>query len=233
MLFVGWDVGGWNCDKNSTSRDALIVLDRGGVVQGIPWRGNLASVVLASSNIDEFKQAVFSKCKVENISGDCSIVLAIDAPLAFPEAFLRLQSRRVAVNLGQRSVENPYLYRFTERRLSLEGHTPLSAVKDMIGSQATKAMHLIACVFENDAGIGVWEAADGSFALETYPALCRKRAPERFVEPPDLARAKPDIADAWVCAAVARIYAMNGSLLEHPVPEAPRSEGWIWAPRKA
>ena len=188
MLFVGWDVGGWSCDKNSTSRDALIVLDRGGVVQGIPWRGNLASVVLASSNIDEFKQAVFSKCKVENISGDCPIVLAIDAPLAFPEAFLRLQSRRVAVNLGQRSVENPYLYRFTERRLSLEGHTPLSAVKDMIGSQATKAMHLIACVFENDAGIGVWEAADGSFALETYPALCRKRAPERFVEPPDIAR---------------------------------------------
>ena len=28
-LFIGWDVGGWNCDKNPASRDALVVLDAG------------------------------------------------------------------------------------------------------------------------------------------------------------------------------------------------------------
>lgn len=26
-LFIGWDVGAWNCDKNPISRDALVVLD--------------------------------------------------------------------------------------------------------------------------------------------------------------------------------------------------------------
>jgi hypothetical protein len=26
-LFMGWDVGGWNCDRNPASRDALVVLD--------------------------------------------------------------------------------------------------------------------------------------------------------------------------------------------------------------
>lgn len=26
-LFIGWDVGAWNCDKNPSSRDALVVLD--------------------------------------------------------------------------------------------------------------------------------------------------------------------------------------------------------------
>lgn len=24
-LYIGWDVGGWNCDKNNKSRDALMI----------------------------------------------------------------------------------------------------------------------------------------------------------------------------------------------------------------
>ena len=31
QLFIGWDVGGWNCDKNPTSRDALVVLHAAGM----------------------------------------------------------------------------------------------------------------------------------------------------------------------------------------------------------
>ena len=26
-FFIGWDVGGWNCDKNGESRDAIVILD--------------------------------------------------------------------------------------------------------------------------------------------------------------------------------------------------------------
>lgn len=25
--FIGWDVGAWDCDKNSNSRDAILILD--------------------------------------------------------------------------------------------------------------------------------------------------------------------------------------------------------------
>lgn len=27
VLLIGWDVGGWNCDRNRLSRDALVVVD--------------------------------------------------------------------------------------------------------------------------------------------------------------------------------------------------------------
>jgi hypothetical protein len=27
LYSIGWDVGGWNCDKNDASRDAIVILD--------------------------------------------------------------------------------------------------------------------------------------------------------------------------------------------------------------
>ncbi|WP_081139039.1 hypothetical protein [Halomonas sp. BC2] len=33
-LYIGWDVGGWNCDHNPASRDALVVLD---APQQVAW----------------------------------------------------------------------------------------------------------------------------------------------------------------------------------------------------
>jgi hypothetical protein len=40
QVFIEWDVGGWNCEKNPNSRDALVVLDASGTRIGQPWRGN-------------------------------------------------------------------------------------------------------------------------------------------------------------------------------------------------
>ena len=40
-FFIGWDVGGWNCDNNSNSRDAIVILDDDLTLVGKPWRGNL------------------------------------------------------------------------------------------------------------------------------------------------------------------------------------------------
>ena len=39
--FLGWDVGGWNCDKNGKSRDAIVILNQNVEIVGKPWRGNL------------------------------------------------------------------------------------------------------------------------------------------------------------------------------------------------
>ena len=30
QFYLGWDVGGWNCDKNALSRDALVLLNAKG-----------------------------------------------------------------------------------------------------------------------------------------------------------------------------------------------------------
>jgi len=36
-----WSIGGWNCDKNQNSRDAIVILDANHEIVGTPWRGNL------------------------------------------------------------------------------------------------------------------------------------------------------------------------------------------------
>jgi hypothetical protein len=42
-----------------------------------------------------------------------------------------------------------------------------------------------------------------------------------------------DIRDALVCAVVAHLYANMPAAMEHPTPDAPRAEGWIWRPTPA
>jgi hypothetical protein len=47
---IGWDVGGWNCDKDSKSRDALVIVGARGELLGQPWRGNLRHVINEAVN---------------------------------------------------------------------------------------------------------------------------------------------------------------------------------------
>ena len=65
VVYVGWDVGGWNCDKNSTSRDALVMLDSQGEILGFPWRGNLAHLINESDNQQAFLSGVFDLCELD------------------------------------------------------------------------------------------------------------------------------------------------------------------------
>jgi hypothetical protein len=228
QVFIGWDVGGWNCDKNPNSRDALVVLDASGARIGQPWRGNLRQTINASTTADDFLTAILALCKLP--AGAAKTTLAIDAPLGFPAAFAELITGGTAQPDIGKSATNPYLYRLTERRLVDEGITALSAVKDMIGSQSTKAMHIVAR-FTKAIALGVWSDGVGLTIIETYPALCRKRSSGSFN---DLALATSskdgDILDAEVCAHIARAFTQRRDWLEGPTPDAPVSEGWIWAP---
>jgi hypothetical protein len=52
-FYMGWDVGGWNCDKNGKSRDALVILDAELKLIGKPWRGNLTDAINAASDSAE------------------------------------------------------------------------------------------------------------------------------------------------------------------------------------
>ncbi|MGO9017169.1 MAG: hypothetical protein ACLQVJ_02350 [Syntrophobacteraceae bacterium] len=45
FFYIGWDVGGWNCDKNLNSRDAIVILDSALAIMGKPWRGNLRTAI--------------------------------------------------------------------------------------------------------------------------------------------------------------------------------------------
>ena len=229
QVFIGWDVGGWNCDKNPNSRDALVVLDGTGARIGQPWRGNLRQTLNTTSNAADFLFAILALCKLPTAAPPRATI-AIDAPLNFPTAFAQLIIGGAALTEIGQSAANPYLYRATERRLVAEGVTPLSAVKDMIGSQSTKAMHAVAR-YTSRIAPGVWSDGAHLTLIETYPALCRSRARGIFNDLATATTAREiDILDAEVCAQIARAFVQRPEWLEPPPPEVPESEGWIWAP---
>ena len=61
---VGWDVGGWNCDNNSKSRDALVIVGAHGELLGQPWRGSLRHVINEAASTVEFLAKVFALCRL-------------------------------------------------------------------------------------------------------------------------------------------------------------------------
>jgi hypothetical protein len=228
---IGWDVGGWNCDKNSSSRDALVILDKNLQIVGTPWRGNLRESINAASTCREWTTRLFGLCESEPPANP-SLTLAIDTPLGFPTAFLSLAAGLLSAGSIGDSPVNPYLYRHTERVLFRGKRGPLSAIKDMIGSQATKGMHVLAKFAPRVERCGVWSDGAALRVIETYPAACRRAEADYSA----LAALEPlahnDLVDARVCALVAYLFATTQDTFEEPPEDVPAGEGWIWVPKK-
>ncbi len=178
MIAIGWDVGGWNCDKNANSRDALVILDGRATLLGRPWRGNLRQTINEADTTSAFVQKIFDLCHVRDALRNAAVTVAIDAPLAFPEALIELLTKGQIATPINENAANPYLYRFTERRLAAPGIVPLSVVKDMIGSQSTKAIHATLKFAPKVESLGVWSDGGAIRFIVTYPAASRRRSPE-------------------------------------------------------
>lgn len=230
QIAIGWDVGGWNCDKNRDSRDALVMRDSNGALIGAPWRGNMRYLLNVARSTNEFVRGLLDLCRVPKDFFPDEAVIAIDAPLAFPSALIALLSGRSHVAQIGANSENPYLYRFTERRLALPTSTPLSVVKDMIGSQSSKAIHAVRRFAPTQNNLGVWSYECALRMIETYPAACRRRFSAG--ESPAIVGASEhdDIRDADLCAWVAKTFMCQPAALEFPPADAPPDEGWIWLP---
>lgn len=230
MRYIGWDVGGWNCDKNGRSRDALVILDADLQLMGRPWRGNLRATINAAPSSAAFVDALLALCGAPAALGQAPSTLAIDTPLGFSQEFVRLISGLQAAGpLGQ-SDQNPYLFRQTERQLFTAGLRPLSAVKDMIGSQATKGMHVLARFAPAAARCGVWHQ-DRLTVIEAYPSACKRSALVQGLQSAFGRLAHDDLDDALTCDLIAHLFATRPEVLTTPAPSVPVSEGWIWVPR--
>lgn len=245
-LFVGWDVGGWHCDKNASSRDALVIAglrDGEVVVAGKPWRGNLRSLLMADTG-HALLSAMLGLCGVD-AEPVTEVVIAIDTPLGWPSAMMRLAQGGATSSVSAADGENPYTRRATELALIQRGHAPLSAVRDMLGSQSTKGLHFLRAAGLQEVSCGVWRHADdkgrSTTAIETYPAVALQMDHLRRLQADVLDRTdgglrngdKPlhdDIRDALACALVAHLFADSPDVME-PVPEmVPSGEGWIMLP---
>ena len=245
--FIGWDVGGWNCDKNANSRDAIVILDADLNIVGTPWRGNLRQSINEAGTTRDWLEALFTHCQANKPADTVQAVLAIDTPLGFSTSFTRLVTQlECEESIGQ-SATNPYLFRETETFLFDHGLNPLSAIKDMIGSQATKGMHILAKFAPHVTRCGIWTDGELLTAIEAYPSAC-KTSPliqgllARYVarerhDPAEKIWIDPinhqDKVDALTCALVAHVFASQPEALAHPPQTTPKAEGWIWAPTDA
>lgn len=228
-FYVGWDVGGWNCDKNGKSRDALVILDASRNLVGKPWRGNLRTTINDATNSADWISRLFTLCQTD-VPPDARITLAIDTPLGFSEAFVRLVTHQWAVDAISNSDTNPYLFRQTERYLFERGLKPLSAIKDMIGSQATKGMHALAKFAPKILRCGVWTDGGQLTAIEAYPTACKASATVQALQQPFGKLGHDDLDDALTCALLAYLFVWRPEKLVAPESDVPVSEGWIWVP---
>ncbi len=245
-FFMGWDVGGWHCDKNASSRDALVVTaHRSGqvAVEGKAWRGNLRSTLMAYSGSALISE-MLALCGVDAESAT-EVIIAIDTPLGWPSAMMRLAQGGAASFVSAADGENPYTRRATELALIQRGFAPLSAVRDMLGSQSTKGLHFLRAAGLQEVSTGVWRRTDAAgrtfTAIETYPAVALRVDRLRRLQAEVLGQAesrlsiggKPmhdDVRDALACALVAALFAEGPAMIE-PVPaQVPAGEGWIILP---
>jgi len=239
--FVGWDVGGWNCDNNPKSRDAIVILDNNQNLVGKPWRGNLRELINDSRDPVTLVKNLLEYCCISVSKSDPSALLAIDIPLGFSKPLIDLLTHGVTAGPIGTANSNPYLHRQTEFFLFKNGKHPLSPIKDMIGSQATKGMHIL-----NQCGLarkecGVWSDENCLTAIETYPSACKNSqlintmiASLKDKNRSDFANIfedQPDIFDALICAFVAWLYSYSPKELAHPPAFIDPIEGWVFAPR--
>jgi hypothetical protein len=250
---IGWDVGGWHCEKGQ-SQDALVVLESAeGQVRrvGRPFRGNLASVLL--NHRAELVRQIISKCEFDT-GDDFDATIAIDTPLGWPDAFAKLIKTGLP-DVGRQFADryNPYTRRKTEidiierkiRRVDRHGqrHTretvmPLSPVRDMIGSQSTKGLHFLRAVRSSPVSPGIFRSAEGgisTISLEAYPSLARAACNPEFDRVFRSLRDESeheDIEDALNCALVAHFYTdRREQIADIPDDESLIDEGWIIYPR--
>jgi hypothetical protein len=236
-FFVGWDVGGWNCDRNTKSRDALAIVDDTLTLVGRSWRGNLRAVINESVTTRQFVGRLFALCHAEFPNDATHLTLGIDTPLGFSREFAQLVTRAAVSGPVGESATNAYLLRRTERFLFERGLRPLSAVKDMIGSQATKGMHVLGKFAPVIERCGVWRSHEGPrlTAIEAYPsgANSSQLITSLRARVTGMLGETDDERDALTCALIAYLFANQPQQLESPNGFVPDDEGWIWVPTDA
>ena len=255
--YVGWDVGGWNCDKNPNSRDAISILDENLKLVGKPWRGNLKSIFNNALSQTDLIKSLFALCQVQSELGtqtnqNIHLYFGIDTPLGFSDEFRQLLTNPARfLSAIDGYADNAYVFRQTDRYLFSLGLKPLSPINDMIGSQATKGIHFLN-KFIGVAPIakGVWSREQFT-AIEAYPSACKKSQlihsllqafrekaeiealPHKLPEIDSFQEAifHEDVRDSLVCALIAYLFNQKPQTLIQPMLETSSQEGWIFAPQ--
>lgn len=250
-LCLGWDVGGWHSDHNANSRDAIVIVNADGDLGGMIDKNGKGGLAQRFREVSPSEEHYWSKICAGSGAEDAlrsadHLVVAIDTPLGFSKEFIDLIANGTLSSIPQTSAEHPYLFRATERYLARNGSAPLSPIKDMIGSQATKGIHVRLGQTPTVVSPGVWQGQHGHQTItiiEAYPTVARKSADvmARFERLIAQTSGRPfttsqtfgldvnDLTDAAMCAIIAWMFAFTPSALAQPTEEV-GDEGWIFVP---
>jgi predicted nuclease with RNAse H fold len=244
QYFVGWDVGAWNCRRTSGSQDSFVVLTSDNGTPKLCGRVFRGPLRIEIAEIESLPKLLLQICELETQADD-EFVIGIDTPLGLPEAVQwHITREGLPRSVEERCSHNPYLYRKCEQHLAEVCFPPLSAIKDMIGSQLTKGMHFLRKLNlqPQSEPVGAWKAGNVT-AIEVYPATCKVTDTKGYVS---LGSATlkgmfaqlqgdkletVDEQDAVYCALVAYLFASKREQLANPITGIPKSEGWIWYPK--
>lgn len=221
--YIGFDVGGW---LTRTSHDAIARLTvsehtRSWDIASRDAKGRRIRNILHPQNIENVISLLF------NAIVGIPTTVAIDAALGWPMDFRTLAGGsvpRTLPDIGGKSIDNPVLYRETERFVADNCSTvPLTAVGDMFGNPSTKAQatalllrkRLSGCMPPFDAWSVEKFCASLVTIFETYPAAAMKSASFKTLLKGEIAAINkqmrtikqrsltPDDKDAVSCALVA------------------------------
>jgi len=264
VVGVGWDAAGWAVGGQPNRNQAIAIARWMPGTRHLDWTtpgcgvskafclaeaGGLEPEVLVAQ-VHPASWGLISDPLVR-------VVVAIDAPLGFPEAFVDFVRCPWAFELPPSHAENRLAFRETERHiLTRPGVKPFSPSLDSVTHVTTVALSSVARW--RDAGYRLMPQ-DGPAdkeplreVIEVYPALAkvpRRRARKGEPKAPRAA-ALPEVAsllrddlspeddhryDAAVCTVMAILYAAAGSFPGFPAPEGPPegcaaalTEGWIY-----
>lgn len=225
VFYIGWDVGAWSCKAHKgKSCDALVVLDSKNTILGY-CRLPLTTIINTATNTKDFTNKLLELCEVKVDNINYKVILAIDTPLGFSSAFKNLIcDYTTSINSIETHIDNPYLFRRTEQFVYDKlKKKPLSPVNDMIGSQATKGIHILSKFAPNIKELGVWcndLQSEDLTIIEAYPAIinCESK----------LTNEDLDIQDAYKCAYLASVFHNKKENLYQPTVDIDLTEGWIW-----
>ncbi len=242
LIGIGWDVRGWQSDKQHI---AVAQLEPG--LDNINWLGISEPFKFNAGPmpplLDLLIPAIGSTLAIE-IAKVNSMTLAIDAPLAFPKKLTALLNNTNANHsrVPERAIDNPYGYRDCERWVHEQYNKRAgSATFDQMGNLATLAMSVSQNLTKEGFSLIPQQSTQSHRSIiEVYPALVKT----------DFLRNSPAIAeidqlipneleygsdeyDSAICAVMALLFQGAESQLNLPSlitkPAGLDSlEGWIY-----
>ncbi|SHJ88069.1 Protein of unknown function [Dethiosulfatibacter aminovorans DSM 17477] len=236
IVSIGWDVGGWMGKKQGFSM-SLWDYEK----EEFSWIGKPSEMSLPKNRLitpDEI-MGILSSTFSDRELDEYQIIIAIDAPLGYPEAFVKfISSEDVISAKPDKEINNPLAYRDTERHIhKVFDKKPLSSVFDKIGNNATVAIsHIRTWSSEHEYIVQPSNRCSKREIIEVYPALVKGNdfLQELFDEIiPDTVKRESDAYDSAICSIMGLKYYLGEEFLGVPVAVGPvedieQKEGWIY-----